>query len=118
MTVRVKKTFIDAYEQKYGAISLEDSECGRQDHGDYYVWEIAPDLLGCGTAIELSDTHVTFVNALSTIHNEANEITAVNGIIFGNQALVVNCQLKCINFDLSKKGVSFPTQLSLHFNPT
>lgn len=85
MTVRVKKSFIDAYEQKYGAISLEDSDCGRQDQGEYYVWVIAPDLLGCGTAIELSDTHVTFVNALSTIHNEANEITAVNGIIFGNQ---------------------------------
>ena len=27
MTVRVKKSFIDAYEQKYGAISLEDSRC-------------------------------------------------------------------------------------------
>ena len=34
--------------------------------GDQYIWEISPDLLGCGSTLELTDTHVTFVNSLST----------------------------------------------------
>ena len=86
MTVRVRKAFIDAYEEKYGALFLEDPGCNRFENGDYYSWEIAPDLLGCGTSIELTDTHVTFVNSLSTLYSEENQIKPVNGIIFGNQA--------------------------------
>jgi len=49
------------------------------------MWEISPDLLGCGSTIELTDTHVTFVNSLSTGNGATNQIEAVNGIIFGNQ---------------------------------
>lgn len=85
MTVRVRKAFIDAYEEKYGALFLEDPGCKRFEYGEYYSWEIAPDLLGCGTSIELTDTHVTFVNSLSTLYSEENQIKPVNGIIFGNQ---------------------------------
>ena len=87
MTIRVKKAFIDAYEEKYGSLFLEDENCQRIEYDGYYSWEIAPDLLGCGTSIELSDTHVTFVNSLSTKFSEENQIKPVNGIIFGNQAL-------------------------------
>jgi hypothetical protein len=85
MTIRVKKAFIDAYEEKYGSLFLEDENCQRIEYDGYYSWEIAPDLLGCGTSIELSDTHVTFVNSLSTKFSEENQIKPVNGIIFGNQ---------------------------------
>ena len=67
-------------------ITKKDENCKRMEYDGYYAWEIAPDLLGCGTSIELSDTHVTFVNSLSTKFDEQNQIRPVNGIIFGNQA--------------------------------
>lgn len=85
MTILVQRAFIDEYEAKYGVLTLEDPSCTRLIRGDYYAWEIAPDLLGCGSTIELTDTHVTFVNSLSTSSTESNKIAAVGGIIFGNQ---------------------------------
>jgi len=85
MTVLVQRDFIDEYEARYGALTLEDPSCGRLIRGDYYAWEIAPDLLGCGSTIELTDTHVTFVNSLSTGSSANTKIEAFNGIIFGNQ---------------------------------
>lgn len=86
MTVLVLKAFIDEYESRYGMLTLEDPNCQRLVRGKYYAWEIAPDLLGCGSTIELTDTHVTFVNSLSTGSGpDADQIEAVNGIIFGNQ---------------------------------
>lgn len=85
MTIVVQRAFIDEYEAKYGPLTLEDPACGRKIQGDLYAWEISPDLLGCGSSIELSETHVTFVNSLSNKASEISKIEAVNGIIFGNQ---------------------------------
>ena len=71
------RAFIDEYESRYGALTLEDPSCGRIIRGNYYAWEIAPDLLGCGSTIELTDTHVTFVNSLSTGSTSSNQIEGI-----------------------------------------
>ncbi|CAG5105137.1 Oidioi.mRNA.OKI2018_I69.chr1.g1866.t2.cds [Oikopleura dioica] len=85
MTIVAEKAMIDDYEKKYGPLALSDPSCGRRTQGKNYVWEISPDLLGCGSTLELTDTHVTFVNSLSTASSAEETITAKGGIIFGNQ---------------------------------
>jgi len=85
MTIVADKSLIDDYEERYGPLALSDPSCGRRTQGDQYIWEISPDLLGCGSTLELTDTHVTFVNSLSTASLADETITARGGIIFGNQ---------------------------------
>uniref|UniRef100_H2Y9H7 ZP domain-containing protein n=1 Tax=Ciona savignyi TaxID=51511 RepID=H2Y9H7_CIOSA len=93
ITVLVDKDVIETYERQYGPLHLNDAEdpaCVGVEHPTYYRYTIAPDLLSCGTRIELNETHVNFTNTVSNTRFRAQwykNISDHSGlVILGNRA--------------------------------
>nr|XP_026690447.1 mucin-5AC-like [Ciona intestinalis] len=133
ITVLVDKAVIANYERKYGPLHLNDEldpRCVGVEHPTYYRYTIAPNLMDCGTTIELNDTHVNFTNTVSNnkYRNEwYRNITDHGGtVILGNRAarnpgVFVNMRIWCtFPLDLSV-SMAYPflpqiTQQVLTFN--
>ncbi|XP_076813407.1 uncharacterized protein LOC143459966 [Clavelina lepadiformis] len=115
ITVLIDKSVIGEYETEYGPLHLNEADnpaCVGIEYDTYYRYTLAPNLLECGTQIELNETHVNFTNTVSNERNRTGwlkEFTdSAEVVILGNK--MSNFKMKFVNL---RVWCTFPLDLNV-----